>query len=91
MTSSITLCRFLGWSPVTRSLFRLKRKSDPKIDDAEDGARGALIEEGIATWIFGKALEMDFFAGLKAGDLPFDLLKQVRRFVSGYEVIMRSK
>lgn len=57
----------LGWSPVTRSLFRLKRKSRPKIDEAQDGARAALIEEGIATWIFGQAMEMDFFQDLKAG------------------------
>lgn len=75
----------LGWSPVTRSLFRLKRKSQPTIDEAEDGARAALIEEGVATWIFGQAVEMEFFQGLKAGELPFDLLKQVRQFVSGYE------
>jgi MazG-like nucleotide pyrophosphohydrolase family protein len=37
----------LTWSPVIRSLFRLKRKSDPKIDEAQDGARATLIEEGI--------------------------------------------
>ena len=75
----------LGWSPVTRRLFKLKRKSMPRVDEAEDGARAALIEEGIATWIFGQAIEMDFFEGVEAGGLPFDLLKQVRQFVSGYE------
>lgn len=75
----------LGWSPVIRSLFRLKRKSAPKVDDAQDGARATLIEEGITTWIFGQALELDLFAGMKPGDLPFDLLKHVRGFVSGYE------
>ena len=76
----------LGWSPVIRSLLRLKRKSDPKIDEAQDGARAVLIEEGVATWIFGQALEMEFFRGIVPGQLPFDLLKQVRQFVSGYEV-----
>ncbi len=75
----------LGWSPVTRSLFRLKRKSASKIDEAQDGARAALIEEGITTWIFGQAVEMEFFKDLKAGDLPFDLLKQIHQFVNGYE------
>lgn len=73
----------LGWSPVTRSLFRLKRKSDAKIDEAQDGARATLIEEGVATWIFGQAVEMKLFEGLKPGGLSFDLLKQVRQFVSG--------
>ena len=33
----------LGWSPVTRALFRVKRKSRPAIDEAEDGARAVLI------------------------------------------------
>lgn len=75
----------LSWSPVIRSLFRLKRKSDPKIDDAQDGARATLIEEGITTWIFGQAIELELFADIKNGDLPFDLLKHVRQFVTGYE------
>lgn len=75
----------LGWSPVTRSLFRLKRKSALKIDEAQDGARAALIEEGITTWIFGQAVEMDFFKDLKGGDLPFGLLKHIHQFVHGYE------
>ncbi len=75
----------LGWSPVIRALFRLKRKSAPKVDEAQDGARATLIEEGITTWIFGQALELDLFAEMKAGDLPFDLLKHVRGFVTGYE------
>ena len=75
----------LGWSPVVRALFRLKRKSAPKVDEAQDGARATLIEEGITTWIFGQALELELFAGMKPGDLPFDLLKHVRGFVAGYE------
>jgi NTP pyrophosphatase (non-canonical NTP hydrolase) len=79
----------LGWSPVIRGLFRLKRKSDPKIDEAEDGARAMLIEEGVTTWIFGQAVNLNLFAGMAAGDLPFDLLKHVRQFVSGYEVESR--
>jgi hypothetical protein len=75
----------LTWSPVVRSLFRLKRKSDSMKDEAQDGARATIIEEGIATWIFGRAIELQFFADMKPGDLPFDLLKHVREFVSGYE------
>jgi NTP pyrophosphatase (non-canonical NTP hydrolase) len=75
----------LTWSPVTRSLLRLKRKSKPIIDEAEDGARAVLIEEGVATWIFGQAKQLKFFAGLKRGDLSFDMLKAIRQFVTGYE------
>lgn len=78
-------CAVLTWSPVTRSLLRLKRKSKPLVDEAQDGARAVLIEEGVATWIFGQAKELDLFAGMKAGDLSFDMLKAIRQFVAGYE------
>lgn len=77
----------LGWSPVIRALFKLKRKSRPKIDENEDGARAIVIEEGIATWIFNHAKERgDFFKGVPIGALEFGLLKQVRSMVKGYEV-----
>ena len=76
----------LGWSPVTRSLFRLKRKSQGEVDEAEDGARAILIEEGVATWIFGQAKALHFFEDMKPDDLRFGLLKTVRQFVTGYEV-----
>jgi NTP pyrophosphatase (non-canonical NTP hydrolase) len=75
----------LGWSPVIRALLRLKRKSDPKIDEAQDGARATLIEEGVTTWIFGQAIELNLFVNMKIGDLPFDMLKHIRQFVAGYE------
>jgi NTP pyrophosphatase (non-canonical NTP hydrolase) len=75
----------LGWSPVIRALMHLKRKSDPKVDEAQDGARAILIEEGVTTWIFGQAKDLSFFKGLKVGGLPLDMLKQVRQFVAGYE------
>jgi NTP pyrophosphatase (non-canonical NTP hydrolase) len=75
----------LGWSPVMRALFKLKRKSQPGIDEAEDGARAILIEEGVATWIFGQAKKLEFFANMKPKDLSLTLLKTVRQFVTGYE------
>lgn len=75
----------LGWSPVLRALLRLKRKSDPKLDDAEDGARAILIEEGITSWIFGQAQQLRYFENVKRGGLPLDMLKHVRQFVAGYE------
>src|SRR5262249_7137677 len=73
----------LGWSPILRGLFRVKRKSRPVLDENEDGARASLIEEGIATFIFGRALERNLFEGLDS--LDFDLLKLVRGFVRGFE------
>jgi NTP pyrophosphatase (non-canonical NTP hydrolase) len=75
----------LGWSPVIRSLLRLKRKSIPKIDEVDDGARAILTEEGVTTWIFGQAQQLAFFEKVKRGGLPLDMLKQVRQMVAGYE------
>jgi NTP pyrophosphatase (non-canonical NTP hydrolase) len=76
----------LGWSPVTRALFKRKRKSQTRIDEGQDGARATLIEEGVATYVFGVAKEFDFFHAQKPGDLSFTFLKNVRQFVRGYEV-----
>lgn len=75
----------LGWSPVIRALLKLKRKSEPVVDEAQDGARATLIEEGVTTWIFGQAARLRYFDGLKPGELPLDMLKHVREFVAGYE------
>lgn len=38
----------LGWSPVTRRILHVKRRSRPDIDRNEDGARAAYAEEGLA-------------------------------------------
>ena len=74
----------LGWSPVIRGQFRVKRKSIPSIDENQDGARAALIEEGVATWVFNHALRLEFFADITALDFP--LLKAIQELVQGYEV-----
>ena len=73
----------LGWSPTTRALLKIKRKSRPEIDENEDGARANLIEEGLATWIFETAKRHHFFANTP--QLGLDLLKAVKGFVRGYE------
>ena len=74
---------YLGWSPTLRRLLQVKRKSDPKIDEVQDGARAILVEEGIATWVFNHAQRLALFDGLSA--LDYGLLKSVRQFVEGYE------
>lgn len=78
----------LGWSPVIRALLKLKRKSDPRIDENEDGARAIIIEEGIATWIFNHSARQSpkHYAAVDAGRLDYALLKTVRGMVSGFEV-----
>lgn len=76
----------LGWSPVIRALLKLKRKSKPDVDENQDGARAIIIEEGIATWLFNQAQSRKFFIGVERGRLSYDLLKQVKGMVKGYEV-----
>jgi NTP pyrophosphatase (non-canonical NTP hydrolase) len=76
----------LGWSPVTRALYRLKRKTDKRLDVNQDGARAILIEEGVATLVFNEAKRNNFFADVRRGKLSFDLLKIIQEFVAGYEV-----
>jgi NTP pyrophosphatase (non-canonical NTP hydrolase) len=74
----------LGWSPVLRALLHLKRKCVPEIDENQDGARAILIEEGVATFIFGRGLECELFETVDHVD--YDLLKSIQDFVRGYEV-----
>jgi len=74
----------LGWSPVMRALFKVKRKSKPKIDENEDGSRAILIEEGISTWVFNHASQLNHFEGIEKLDYP--LLKAIEQQVKGFEV-----
>ena len=75
---------FLGWSPTLRRMLNAKRKSDPAIDEGEDGARAIVTEEGVSAWVFSHARRLNYFAGMSS--LDYGLLKSVRRFVAGYEV-----
>ncbi len=75
----------LGWSPVLRSLLRLKRKSNKLVDESQDGARAILLEEGISAFVFAEAKSQAFFRNVEYGKLSFDLLKRIRSFVKGYE------
>lgn len=74
----------LGWSPVMRALFKVKRKSRPEVDESQDGARAILIEEGVSTLIFHHGLRLNYFASINSLDYP--LLKLIKDFVGGYEV-----
>lgn len=76
----------LGWSPVIRSLLKLKRKGDKDLDENQDGARATIIEEGLATWIFNHANRRNYYENTAVGKLEYGLLKQVRDMVDGYEV-----
>jgi NTP pyrophosphatase (non-canonical NTP hydrolase) len=74
----------LHWSPFFRALIKLKRKSDPEIDETQDGWRAIVVEEGLTAWIFSRAKVLNFFEEQQS--LSFDLLKTLKEFVAGYEV-----
>ena len=74
----------MHWSPTFRALIKHKRKDDPKVDEAQDGGRAVVVEEGLTAWIFSRAKKLNFFEGQNS--ISFDLLKTVEQFVAGYEV-----
>ena len=80
----IAYASILHWSPVLRKLVDCKRKSDPCVDENEDGGHAAVIEEGLSAYIFTRAKELTYFSGHQ--ELSFDLLKVVKNFVRGFEV-----
>lgn len=79
---------YLGWSPVLRKLQKVKRKSDPQIDEVEDGARAAIIEEAVSAYVYPFAEETNFFESVKTID--YEILKTIQRLVSPFEVSERS-
>ena len=74
----------LGWSPVSRAIFRCKRKSDPQKDEIEDGARAIIVEEAIAHTVFNYGLGHSMLRGLDRID--HNLLKLIGRMVRNLEV-----
>jgi hypothetical protein len=74
----------LHWSPTFRSLIKHKRKSVSSIDEAQDGGRAIVVEEGLTAWLYSRAKSLDFFEDQSG--VSFDLLKTIGEFVRGYEV-----
>ncbi|QEC77467.1 nucleoside triphosphate pyrophosphohydrolase family protein [Mucilaginibacter ginsenosidivorax] len=74
----------LGWSPVLRKLLKLKRKSDPEIDENEDGARSQITEELISLFIYHHALEHNLLQYVSSVDSG--VIKQVQNLVKNTEV-----
>lgn len=80
----LSYAAILGWSPTLRALLKLKRKTQPELDEREDGARAIITEEGISNWIFAQGLRHNAFATVES--LEFQLLKTVKAMTQGYEV-----
>jgi hypothetical protein len=80
----LAYCAVLGWSPVVRATFRCKRKTNPRVDEVEDGARAAIVEEALAQTVFNYARDHSMLRELDRID--HNLLKLIQRMVSELEV-----
>jgi NTP pyrophosphatase (non-canonical NTP hydrolase) len=83
----LALAAVLGWSPVTRKIWRpnsLKRKSKPKIDEVEDGGRAQVIEEAIVAAAYVYAVDHNFMDG--KDNVDWDLLLHIKRLTVNVEV-----
>ena len=87
--SHLAHASILGWSPTLRALLRRKRKSDPKVDEVEDGGRAIVIEEGISAMVFSYAERRNFLDGAEA--INYDLLRTITDMTSHLEVSARTE
>lgn len=87
----------LGWSPVLRSLIGRKRKSDPQVDEVEDGARAKIVEEAVVKAIHSEGERLASLRGQTEGggpsrlfpsrrDITFRFLKFIHTLVADLEV-----
>ncbi|MFT5032555.1 MAG: NTP pyrophosphatase (non-canonical NTP hydrolase) [Bacteroidia bacterium] len=78
----------LGWSPVIRKLMKRKRKSDPNLDEVQDGGRAQVLDEGVAALVFDYAKEHNWLKGVS--ELDYKLLRTIKGVTSLLEVRERS-
>lgn len=74
----------LGWSPNLRAFLKRKRKSQPLLDEVEDGGRARILEEAIVALTFDYARDHSFLAGIDQVD--YGLLKTIKSMVGHLEV-----
>lgn len=84
----LTFAAMLGWSPVIRSLLKRKRRSNPKLDEVEDGGRAVVIEEGVAALVFAYARNHSWLEGVT--ELDYDLLRTIQSMTAHLEARNRS-
>lgn len=80
----LAFATYLKWSPVVRKLLGNKRKSDPKRDKYEDGARARDTEEAVSNLIHRHAKENNYFENAKRLDSA--LLAEIQGHVVNLEV-----
>ena len=86
----------LGWSPVVRGLMGRKRRSNPKVDEVEDGARAKIVEEAVIKTIHSEGQRLAGPIYCSSGEpirlfpsrdeISFRFLKLIQSLVVGLEV-----
>lgn len=74
----------LGWSPIWRRILDCKRKSEPRVDEVEDGARAAIVEEAVSALVFSHAAQHSYYEGVNR--VNYDLLRDLAAITSKFEV-----
>ena len=74
----------LGWSPVVRALLQCKRKSQPLVDEVEDGGRAKVIDESVSAVVFDYARRHNMLDGINV--LDSQLLRTIKDMTSHLEV-----
>lgn len=83
-----TFAALLGWSPCSRAMMKRKRKSDPVVDEMEDGARATITEEALSLLIFNEAKRNDFFQKQQISKTVLQIIKEM---TEPFEVRNRSE
>lgn len=84
----LSYAAMLGWSPLTRLFFGVKRDSDPRVREVEDAGRATVIEEAISAFVFDYGRDASFLEGIE--NVDFSLLQAIIKLVSRLEVRDRS-
>jgi NTP pyrophosphatase (non-canonical NTP hydrolase) len=80
----LTCAAKLRWSPVLRKLMERKRKSDPSVDEVQDGGRAQVIEEAISALAFAYAQEHKYLENVDF--LDSNLLRIIKKLTRNLEV-----
>lgn len=80
----------LGWSPVARKVLERKRRSDPRINEVEDGGRATVIDEAIVAMVFDY-IQHDLRATDGMTRIDSETLRSVRALTRGFEVQSRTE
>jgi NTP pyrophosphatase (non-canonical NTP hydrolase) len=80
----------LGWSPVARKVLDKKRRTDPRINEVEDGGRATVIDEAIVAMVFDY-IQHDLQATDGMTRIDSETLQGIRALTRGFEVQSRTE